>query len=67
MPLYELRLNGFQFPENLDDDKANFRFIVDLRYTRNGNQYPTERIVMPGMDTYWECDPRKPRLFITQT
>lgn len=59
MPLYELRLTGFQFPDGLDGDKANFRFVVDLRYKKNGNQYPTEHIIMPGMDTYWECDPRK--------
>ena len=29
---HELTLTSFCFPEELEDSKANFRFVVDLRY-----------------------------------
>ena len=55
---YELKLKRFQFPEDLDNDNANFRFLIDLRF-KDEKQYTTKQAVMPGVDTYWECDTRK--------
>ena len=56
---YTLSLSGFKFPEGLGDDKANFRFTVDVRYLDTKGK-PTERhVVMPGLDDFWECDRRK--------
>lgn len=56
---FEIRLEGFSFPEELDDSKANFRFIVDLRYIDPAGDFATEHAVMPSLDTYWECDKGK--------
>ncbi len=58
-PTFEIRLKSFDFPEKLDASKANFRFIVDLRYTDHDGKFSTEHAVMPSLDTYWECDPGK--------
>lgn len=59
MSHYELKLKGFEFPENLDNDNANFRFLIDLRFKDDKEQYITKQAVMPGVDTYWECDTGK--------
>ena len=56
MPLFKLVLTKFLFPKNLPDDKANFRFIVDLRFINKNGQFITEQAVMPSLDTFWECD-----------
>ena len=56
MPLFELVLTEFLFPKALPDDKANFRFIVDLRFINEKGQFITEHAVMPSLDTFWECD-----------
>lgn len=53
--VFELNLTEFHFPKELDNDKANFRFIVDLRFTNEEGQFTTEQAVMPGLDTFWEC------------
>ena len=53
----ELALEGFKFPKDLDSDKANFRFVVDVRYVDDKGKLATHQAVMPGTDTYWECDP----------
>ena len=58
MAHFELKLKGFQFPKDLDNDNANFRFLVDLRF-KDKDQYITKQAVMPGIDTYWECDKGK--------
>lgn len=55
MPTYEINLKSFIFPANLPDEKANFRFIVDLRYIDKTNEFVTEHAVMPSLDTFWEC------------
>ena len=56
MPLFELTLTEFLFPEDLPNGKANFRFIVDLRFINDKGQFTTENAVMPSLDTFWECD-----------
>ena len=59
MSYFELRLEEFLFPKKLNGDQANFRFIVDVRFTNDQDQYTTEQAIMPGPDTFWECDPDK--------
>ena len=56
MPVFELTLTQFHFPEKLSNDKANFRFLVDLRFINGKGQFTTEHAVMPSLDTFWECD-----------
>jgi hypothetical protein len=56
---YTLRLNGFKFPEELGDDKANFRFTVDVRYLDARGKPVEKHVVMPSLDDYWECDRRR--------
>ncbi len=56
MTVFELKLSGFKFPKNLEADKSNFRMIVDLRYVDAGGSPATAQAVLPGLDTYWECD-----------
>ena len=56
MPLFELVLTEFLFPEKLPNGNANFRFIVDLRFINDKGHFTTEHAVMPGLDTFWECD-----------
>lgn len=55
----QLALAGFSFPEDLDNDKANFRFVVDVRYIDDKGKLATHHAVMPSPDTYWECDTDK--------
>ena len=55
MPLFELTFTGFQFPDKLPNDKANFRFVVDLRFSDDKGRFATEHAVMPSLDTFWEC------------
>ena len=56
MSVFKIDLAGFEFPKDLPNDKANFRFVVDLRYTNEKGQFTTEHAVMPSLDTFWECD-----------
>lgn len=56
---YELRLAGFRFPDALPADKANFRFVIDIRYVDTDGAFTTAHVVMPGLDTFWECAPDK--------
>ena len=56
VPLYEFTLTDFLFPADLPDNKANFRFVVDLRFINHRSQFATEHAVMPSLDTFWECD-----------
>ncbi len=55
MPLFELTLTQFLFPEDLPNKKANFRFVVDLRFIDDKGRFTTEHSVMPSLDTFWEC------------
>ena len=53
---FEFALKGFRFPRKLSNNKANFRFVVDLRFINGDDQFITEHAVMPSLDTFWECD-----------
>jgi len=55
---YELNLEGFQFPGALAENRSNFRFVLDLRMMRGG-KFATDTSVLPGFDTWFECDRRK--------
>ena len=59
MTLFELNLTGFSFPAELPNDRANFRFVADLRYIDHRKQFKTAHAVMPSLDTFWECDKRR--------
>ena len=52
---YTLRLTDFEFPATLPNRKANFRFVIDLRYKCEDNKFVTANSVMPSLDTFWEC------------
>jgi hypothetical protein len=56
MSTYEITLTSFKFPKNLENHKANFRFVVDLRYIDPEGNLATAQAILPGLDTYWECD-----------
>jgi hypothetical protein len=56
MPTFELTLEGFEFPENLEESRSTFRFLVDLRYIDANNKFATTHSVLPGLDTHWECE-----------
>jgi hypothetical protein len=56
MPTYELKLTSFKFPKTLENHKANFRFVVDLRYIDIEGNLATAQAILPGLDTFWECD-----------
>ncbi len=55
MPPMELRLERFEFPRKLPNNKANFRVLFDIHYeTRNDIKHAAS--IKPGADTFWECD-----------
>lgn len=56
MPTYELTLEGFDFPEDLEESRSSFRFLFDFRYYDPNGGYSTTHAVLPGLDTYWECE-----------
>ncbi|MYA76437.1 MAG: hypothetical protein F4Y17_02245 [Gemmatimonadetes bacterium] len=56
---FTITLDEFLFPSDLDNSKANFRFVVDLRYLNEEGKFATEHAVMPSLDTFWECDTGK--------
>jgi hypothetical protein len=53
---HEIQLKNFSFPEKLPNNRANFRFVIDLRYQDEKGKFATETAVLPGLDTWWECD-----------
>ena len=53
--IYELRLSGFDFPSTLPNDKANFRIVAEVRYITPDGGFATDHVVLPGLDTFWEC------------
>ncbi|HEY3159162.1 MAG TPA: hypothetical protein VGJ78_09415 [Vicinamibacterales bacterium] len=53
--IYELRLSGFDFPSALPNDKANFRIVAEVRYITPDGGFATDHVVLPGLDTFWEC------------
>jgi hypothetical protein len=56
---FEIVLEDFAFPKTLSKSRANFRLVFDVRYITRTGAFATEHVVMPGLDTYWECDPEK--------
>lgn len=56
MPTFELSLTDFAFPANLPESRSTFRFLVDLRYIDATGKFATEHAVLPGLDSYWECE-----------
>lgn len=57
--LYTILLSHFAFPKKLPNDKANFRFVATVRYVGRLDKLLSVPVVMPGLDSYWECDARK--------
>ena len=55
MAAYLFELVEFRFPKALNDDHANFRLVVNVRYKTAKHQFETHTVVMPGTDSYWEC------------
>jgi len=53
---FELTLGEFAFPRTLPNSRANFRLIVDVRLVNRTGNFATAHVVMPGLDTFWECD-----------
>jgi hypothetical protein len=58
---FELTLGAFAFPRTLPDSRANFRLVVDVRLVNKSGSFATAHVVMPGLDTYWECDKDRAR------
>lgn len=56
MPNFELTLEKFDFPDELPEARSTFRFIIDIRYVNAKGDFATEHAVLPGLDTYWECE-----------
>lgn len=59
MAMFDITLNAFAYPEDLPNRKANFRFIVAVRFQNDDGDFTTEHTVMPSLDTFWECDKTK--------
>lgn len=60
MALYRLLLKGFEFPSDLADNKANFRFFFYLRhFDATSKTWVTAEAVSPSLSAYWECDRSK--------
>ena len=59
MAEHALSLSDFAFPPNLPNSRANFRFVIDIRFEDEKGNFTTQNVVMPGLDTFWECDPGK--------
>ena len=55
MAAYLFKLEMLSFPHTLNNDNANFRLRIDVRYKATGDEFKTETVVMPGVDSYWEC------------
>ena len=59
MASYALELEKFEFPNDLDPDNANFRVVVDFQCVDEKDQPRTASRILPGADSYWECDPEE--------
>ena len=55
---FAITLEGFRFPKALGDNKSNFHFTVGLRFFDKDGNFNTVHTMLPGLDTYWECDPK---------
>jgi len=56
MPTFELSLSDFTFPANLPESRSTFRMLLDVRYIDTDGKFATHHSVLPGLDTYWECE-----------
>jgi hypothetical protein len=56
MAIFELNLTGFTFPKDLDEARSTFRFLFSVRYIDSGDKFATAQAVLPGLDSYWECE-----------
>ena len=56
---YQLTLNRWEFPKPLHPNKANFRFVAQIRFFGEKGSPETANNALPGLDSYWECDWRK--------
>jgi hypothetical protein len=56
MPIFELLLTDFAFPATLPESRSTFRVLMDVRYIDGGGKMATEHAVLPGLDSYWECE-----------
>ena len=56
--IFEITLSGFSFPdsEDLKDNQANFRFLVDLRFVDANGEPRVVHTIMPSAANFWECD-----------
>jgi len=78
MPTFELSLTDFNFPADLPESRSTFRMLLDVRYIDTDGKFATQHAVLPGLDTYWECeqahkgeanfvrDPNAPKLDMTK-
>ena len=55
---YAIKITQFTFPKDLDDDEANFRLQVDVRYRKVDVGFGVHTVILPGLDRYLECDKR---------
>ena len=58
---YSVEITKFKFPDDLDDDKANFRLQVALRHKDHEGEYGIHTVVLPGFNLYWECSEKENR------
>lgn len=56
MPTFELSLTDFTFPKQLPESRSTFRMLLDVRYIDSEGKFATQHAVLPGLDTYWECE-----------
>lgn len=59
MPSQTLKLSSFTFPEELPDNRANFRVVFDVKYwvgLGDDAKLKMANSIKPGIDTFWECD-----------
>jgi len=56
MAIFEISLADFVFPQGLNEARSTFRFLVNLRYTTVDDKFDTLKAVLPGLDSYWECE-----------
>ena len=59
MATHIFKLESFEFPDDIPAEEANFRFIVEFRYIDPKDNLCTHTVVMPGLDSYFECDKSK--------
>jgi len=59
MANFELTFEGFTFPKELPQARSTFRFLIDIRYIDPDGKLATTHAVLPGLDTYWECEKEK--------